>query len=78
MTLPSNPANYKTRRGLFNALIRALECVPSVSRAWWIHNATYKVETDMPDLLPQFRRILDENSPKTFDDLLPIGQSFGT
>lgn len=75
MKLPGNPMNYKTRRGLFNALIRALECPLSVSRAWWIRNAVWYAEQTMPDLLPQMRRVLDEASPKTLDDLIPVGHS---
>lgn len=67
--------NYKTRRGFFNAFVRALGAPSSVRRAWWITNALWYAEAKMPDLMPQFSRLMEESAPKTVDDLIPIGNS---
>ncbi len=77
MTLPGNPCNYKTRRGLFNGFVRALSCAPTMARAFWLTNATWYAETEMPDLLPQLRRLREEASPKRPEQLIPVGHSFG-
>lgn len=76
--LPStHPGNYKTDRGLFDAFVRALGSYPSVNRSWWIHNAVYEAEQRSPKLLEQFRRLMDEAAPRSLDDLIPVGASFG-
>ncbi len=75
MNIPTNPMNYKTRKGLFDAFCRVLSCPSCVSRSWWLTNAEYAASKRMPDLLPQMRRVKEEASPKNLDDLIPMGSS---
>lgn len=76
MKLPSQaPANYKTERGLFNAFVRALNAPNSVNRSWWLCNAMHEAERRSEKLLSQFRRLSEESSPKTLDNLIPVGHS---
>lgn len=76
MKLPSqSPMNYKTRKGLFDATCRALAAPPSARRSFWIQGAVWWAGEAMPDLLPQLSRVIDESSPRTLDQLIPIGYS---
>ncbi|NNM59261.1 MAG: hypothetical protein HKM04_05550 [Legionellales bacterium] len=56
--LPPNPANYKTRFGLYNATIRAIECPHSVSKAWWLHNAKEMAKENFPDMYEQLVQLI--------------------
>lgn len=70
-----NPTHYKTRYGLYRAVMRmlAVENLPlTPSEAWWVENAFYHCSKQFPDLLPQ---LLDlRKSSITTDHLIPMGE----
>lgn len=77
--MKTSPCNYKTPYGLFQAFVRCLGLPPSCAKAWWLHNAIWHAEENMKDhvLVSQLRRLADGSSPKTIEDLIPIGHSIG-
>ena len=68
-----NPSDYKTRWGLYCAVVRVLdrENQPmSVRDAWWLQGAYQHCEQTFPDLLPQLNEL---RSGKIYlEDLIPI------
>lgn len=62
-----NPANYKTRFGLYKATIRAMDELSTVKRAWWLQSAMWHCQEKFPDMLPQLRELI--NRPATLEDL---------
>ena len=77
----SNPMNYKTRFGLYRAACSVVDGSSRLGRigtgrAWWLQNAITYCSEAFPDLLPQIRQLCADASPKSTDQLIPIGESF--
>ncbi len=67
-----NPANYKTRFGLYKATIRAMDELSTTKRAWWIHQALYHCHHNFPDMESQLRELIGQ--PLTLEDLANMNE----
>lgn len=44
-----NPANYKTASGLYRSVVKAVEKLQGVQKAWYIQNAAWTAENVFND-----------------------------
>lgn len=77
-----NIVNLKTGQGVLRRL-QAIYATPATQRrdrwgrgwAWEMVNGANRIRAEFPELIADLDAL--QGAPKTIDDLIPIGQSFG-